>query len=279
MVGGIKAAVNIGVLVALKELHLDISAISGSSIGALVAIMYAMECELQEMTEKIKQYAKLYAKLNPLDIILSPFNIFIYGGVKNPKVIEETIEDLSKEKKYNVMGDFKLPIFIPSLDITTKQTIYYSSKKIEGPFCLTDRKISEAIRSTTSLPLLFKPNCVNIYGKQYQMMDGGMECNTPTMYLEQFSDFVIGIATKYNKTINHNRKVNLITGIRNSFQAMRRSAVEYQRRNANLWIEVDLGNVNVVGTDDEIDYCIKRGYEETMKQLTPLKELLKELLI
>lgn len=272
--GGIKSAVNIGVLIALKELQLDICAISGASIGACVAIMYGMGCTPEEMAKKIKQYAKQYAKLTPLDIILSPFNLFICGGVKNPKIIEKTVEDLSKEKNYNIMSDFELPIFIPSLDITTKQTIYYSSKNIKGTSCLTDRKISEAIKSTTSFPFLFKPNCINISGKNHQMMDGGMECNTPTMYLNQFSDFIIGVEAKYCKTINYNKKVNLITGIRNTFQAMRRSAVEYQKQNANIWIEVDLGKVNVIGSDEEIDYCIKKGYEETIKKLTPLKEVL-----
>ncbi len=40
--GGTKAASNIGVIKALQENNIDISAVSGTSIGSIVAVMYAL---------------------------------------------------------------------------------------------------------------------------------------------------------------------------------------------------------------------------------------------
>lgn len=189
--GGTKAASNVGVIKAFEEAGIKISAISGTSIGSIVAVFYALGITPNEIKEKFKYYTVEYPKFSLIDIILAPFNLIIRGGAKSPKKIEETMRIVMEEKGKKNMNDIEMPIFIPTLDVTMKETAYYSSKQLKGEKCYTDRAIVEAIRNTCSIPLLFLPNNVYIGGKLHQFSDGGMTNNTPTYHLREFVDIVI----------------------------------------------------------------------------------------
>ena len=54
--GGTKALSNLGVIKALEELNIKISAISGTSIGSCIAVLYAMGYTTKEIEEKLKIY-------------------------------------------------------------------------------------------------------------------------------------------------------------------------------------------------------------------------------
>ena len=59
-------------------------------------------------------------------------------------------------------------------------------------------------------------------------------------------------------------QVNIITGIRNTFQSMRRSAIIWQREFADLIIQVDCKDVDIVGNKEEARKCIEAGYDSAM---------------
>lgn len=264
--GGTKAASNIGAIKAFNEAGIKISAISGTSCGSIIAMMYALGCDTDEMIERLKYYSIVFPKYTFVDKMKAPFLLIGRGGGKDPKIITESIDNFLKNKNVKKMQDFNMPIFIPTLDITNKKTVYYSSRKINDEVCYLDRDISEAIKNSSSLPLIFIPNTVYIDGEMHQFLDGGMTNNTPTTHLHDFADLVIGIENKYYKTTN-NKKVNLITGIRNTFQGMRRSAVPFQKEDADIWILVDCKDADFLGTPDEVDECYKAGYEATKEMI------------
>lgn len=99
-----------------------------------------------------------------------------------------------------------------------------------------------------------------------------MSNNTPSIHLKEFCDVVIGVENIYYKRTN-NRKVNIITGIKNTFQGMRRSAVINQRNAADIWIQVDCKKVGVLGNKKNIDFCIEQGYKATMEYFENKKKL------
>ncbi len=264
--GGTKAASNIGAIKAFNEAGIKISAISGTSCGSIVAIMYALGCSTDEMLEKFKYFTVEFPKYTITDKIKAPFLLVSRGGGKNPKVITKLIDEFLKDKNVKNMNDLNMPIFIPTLDITNKKTVYYTSQEIDGEECYLDRGISEAIKNSSSLPLLFIPNTVYINGEMHQFLDGGMTNNTPTTHLHDFADLVIGIENKYYKTTN-NKKVNIITGIRNTFQGMRRSAVPFQKEDSDIWILADCKEVDFIGSPDEVEKCYMAGYEATKEMI------------
>ncbi len=162
------------------------------------------------------------------------------------------------------MSDIDMPIFIPTLDITFKETVYSSSKIIENEKCFTNRTIWEAVKNSSSLPLLYMPNNVYIDGQLHQFLDGGMTNNTPSIHMNDFVDIVVGVENLYNKYAN-NKKVNLITGIRNTFQGMRRSAVIHQKNASTIWITVNCNQVDIIGNEQDVLSCFNAGYDVTMK--------------
>ncbi len=226
-----------------------------------------------EMLDKLKYYTVCYPKFDLKDKITAPFRFVFRGGGKNPEVISKTIDELLKEKPEKIMQDIKIPLFIPTLDITQKKTVYYTSKPIKNEDCYLDRPIAEAIRNTSSIPLIFTPNTVYIDGEMHQFLDGGMTNNTPTTHLDEFSDVVIGIENIYHKETNQ-KKVNIITGIRNTFQGMRRSAVPFQRKDANYWLSIDCEDTDIIGSPDEIVKCYKAGYNTTMNNIEEIKKMI-----
>ena len=164
------------------------------------------------------------------------------------------------------MSDLDIPVFIPTMDITEKKTVYYTSRNIKNEECYMDRPIEEAVKNTCQLPLLYVPNNVYIDGKLHQFLDGGMTHNIPTHRMNQFADYVIGVENVCYKETNQ-KKVNIITGIRNTFQSMRRSAIIWQRESADLIIKVDCKDVDIIGNEEEVEQCVKAGYDAAMKIL------------
>ncbi len=262
--GGTKALSNLGVIKALEELNIKISAISGTNIGSCIAVLYAMGYTTKEIEDKLKIYTIEYPKFTVKDKILAPFKLLARGGGKNPTIITKTIREASEAKGKRLMNDLDMPVFIPTMDITEKKTVYYTSRKIKNEVCYMDRPIEEAVKNTCSLPLLYVPNNVYIYGKLHQFLDGGMTNNIPTHRMNQFADYVIGVENVYYKETNQ-KKVNIITGIRNTFQSMRRTAIVWQREAADLIIKVDCKDVDIIGNEEEVEQCIKAGYDATME--------------
>lgn len=261
--GGVKSAINIGVIRALEELGIKITAISGASLGSCVAILYAMGYTPKEIMQKYKENMDSYSKFTIKDIVCAVPNLILRGGLKNPKVIAKSVQEIAKQNDIVKMSDFNIPIVIPALDITQRKTIYYSSQSIEEFTYYSDRLVSEAVRSSCSLPIIFIPNKTKINNRIHHMMDGGITTNTPVIALKQFSDFVIGVESKYYN-LKERQRINFFTAFTETFQAMRRSSLAYQKREADLWIEVDIKKTKVFDSSDALDYCEQCGYDAVM---------------
>lgn len=262
--GGVKSAINIGVIRALEDLDIKINAISGASLGSCVAILYSMGYSPKEILELYKQNIKSFGQFTVKDILCAVPNLILRGGLKNPKIIPKSVEKIGTQKQIIKMNDFSIPVIIPALDITQRKTIYYSSKILNDEFTFySDRLVSEAVRSSCSLPIIFIPNKVKIKDKVHHMMDGGITTNTAILPLKQFSDFVIGVESKYYNT-KQRQKIHFFTAFTETFQAMRRSSLWYQKREADLWIEVDIKKTKVFDSVHVLDYCEQCGYDAVM---------------
>lgn len=262
--GGVKSAINIGVIRALEELGIKITAISGASLGSCGAILYAMGYKPEEIIKIYKENMRSYSRFTAKDILCAVPSLMFRGGLKNPKAIPESVEKVAAPRKIIKMRDLAMPIIIPSLDITQRKTIYYSSRELSDEFTFySDRLVSEAIRSSCSLPIIFTPNKIKINNRVHHMMDGGLTAHTAVLPLKEFSDFVIGVEAKYYNT-KERQRINFFTAFTETFQAMRRSSLAYNKREADLWIEVDVQKTKIFDSKDALDYCEKCGYEVTM---------------
>lgn len=262
--GGARAAINIGAIRALEELNIEIEAISGASIGSCVALLYVLGYSPKEMLNEFKNGIHKWSRFSILDVLFAPFSLMIKGGLKNPKIIYKNIEKVVKKHNIHLMKDVSMPYIIPALDITKREQIYYSSVPMKEFTYYDDRPIAEAIRSSSSIPVIFTPNKIYVNNKPHYMMDGGIVSNTPVLPLKQFSNFVIGIEPKYYNT-QEKKKIHFLSAFTETFQAMRRSSLYFQKKEADLWIEVDVQKCKVFGGSRELEYCEKCGYEAVMK--------------
>lgn len=274
--GGVKSAVNIGAIRALEDLGIRINAISGASLGGCVASLYAMGYEPEEILEMFKKNKKKWGRFTVKDIVCALPSLFIKGGLKNPKKIPASIKEVGDEQYIETMDDFGMPVIIPALDLTHRETIYYSSRPLKGQYTYyTDRTIFEAIRSTCALPIIYTPNEVKIDNSVHHMLDGGTTTNTPVTALRQFSDYVIGVTTKYYGT-KQRQKINFFTGFTETFQSMRRSSLYYQKQEADLWIEVDIKKVGIFAKKEALSYCEQCGYDAIMDAVKSGRLVLEE---
>lgn len=262
--GGTKASVNIGVIRALKELNIEIEAISGASMGAVVAFLYLCDYSTEDILKVLEDEAYKDKKFNIFEKLTSVPRLFITGGGKKAKYIIKYIEKVEEEKNIKAMGTINIPFIVPALDLSSRETVYYSSKKLdENVTCYCDRKVSEAIKSSGSLPLLYNPNKVVINGENHYMLDGGILTNTLITPLKKYSNFVIGVSNKFYP--KKRKRVNLFTGFTQTFQAIRRSWLKNEREKADIWIECDLKTNDFSGKREMMKHYEQIGYETAMK--------------
>ena len=164
--GGARGIAHLGVLMAMEEKGVRPAVISGTSMGALVAVGYGLGIPVMEMLSLIKN------QMNPVHIT----NIDMRRlGVFSLRKVESLFRSLATKDDFNVL---KVPVFLSVTNLNTGQ----NEIKSEGKF------IDFALASA-SIPLLFRP--VVMDGVYY--VDGGLTKNMAAEVLKDKCDKLIGV--------------------------------------------------------------------------------------
>lgn len=121
--GGIRGAVHIGVLKALEENDIKIDIIGGTSSGSLVAVLYAMGYSPIHIYHLFQRYGKVISNIGLGSIINGVGGYLVnkkinISGMNDGILLEQIYNELAKNKNINKMEDMKIPIVIPTTDIT-----------------------------------------------------------------------------------------------------------------------------------------------------------------
>ncbi len=164
--GGARGIAHLGVLMALEENGFRPAVISGTSMGALVAVGYGLGIPIPEMLSLIKNQIK------PIHIT----NIDMRRlGVFSLRRVEELFRSLAVKDDFNTL---KVPVYLSVTNLNTGQNEIRSAGR------LVDFAIASA-----SIPLLFRPVVVN--GVYY--VDGGLTKNMAAEVLKDKCDKLIGV--------------------------------------------------------------------------------------
>jgi NTE family protein len=164
--GGARGIAHLGVLTALEENGFRPSAISGTSMGAMVAVGYALGIPARDMLHLIKK------EIKPLHVSnINRQKLGIFGLRK----VEALFRSLAPEDNFDVL---KIPVFLSVTNLNSGQNEIIS----KGNF------IQYAIASA-SIPLLFHPVVIN--GIYY--VDGGLTKNMAAAVLKNQCDKIIGV--------------------------------------------------------------------------------------
>lgn len=234
--GAVLGAAHIGVLRALEEMDVEISFISGTSIGAFVGALYAFG-------NRSKDIEDIALKLNWMDI--SGIAILKSGLLSNSKLGKLLGESLGDKR----IEDSNIPLAVIATDISNGEKII-----------LNKGSVAKAVMASTCIPGIFSP----VEFENRLLVDGGIVENIPIDTVKDMgADYVIGVDLNAKKT--YNKPDSILHVIINSFHFTMKAAAKYQTENANLLITPDLSKFNMVSTD-QVKELIEQGYKDAKEQ-------------
>ena len=229
----------------LEEHDIQITEISGTSIGAIVAWLYAMgksSAEMRGIAEKINYFKLMDIKMK-------------HGLLKWNKVykkLHSIFWDVCIE-------DLKIPLKIVATCITTWE------KKV-----FTSGKLIDAIRASMSLPSIFEP--YKIDGNMY--LDWGIVNNLPIEVLDGKNVIAVTALKKWNEEMKLKRKVIGIDFnvwfFTMNFQVLQKTIILMMKQNELRSIETSEKNITLIEPEygklefysfNKLDELIKVGYE------------------
>ena len=148
--GGIKGAAHIGVLKAFEEKNIKIDMIAGASSGSIVASLYAMGYNADEIYKFFKEYSRKikYADVKNIFKLVSGLilnNKINITGMTAGRNLEKLIEEKAIQKKIKNVRDIKFPLFISSVDLKNGDTYIFTNYKCP----LQQRLISTIVMLST----------------------------------------------------------------------------------------------------------------------------------
>lgn len=152
--GGARGFAHIGVLKALKEAGVPFDYVGGTSMGGVIAAGVAMEWDIPELTERVRD---AFVTGNPLSDPTLPL-IALFRGAKVSALLRKHFGDMRIE-------DLPKPYFCVSADLTTGRDYIHRS----GP-------LWRALRASVALPGILPP--VTEEGG-HLLVDGGVMNNLP----------------------------------------------------------------------------------------------------
>ena len=171
--GGARGIAHIGVVDELIERGYEITAIAGTSMGSLVAGVFAMG--------KLKEFEEWIVKLDKKGIFhLVDFTLSTQGIIKGDRVLNKIKEIVGEGK----IEDLPISYAAVATDIKNKTEVVFK----EG-------SLFDAIRASISIPTVFTP--VSLDNKL--LVDGGLLNNLPNNHVDQSkSDYLFSVNVNAN---------------------------------------------------------------------------------
>lgn len=239
--GAVLGAAHVGVLKALNEHDINIKQISGTSIGAFIASLYAFGKTPREIE-------KIITELDWLDV--TSFTLSKYGILNNA--------DLGK-KLTSLLGDVdfkqaKIPLFLMATDLATGEKVV-----------LKEGKVANAVMASSCLPGIFVPVEIN----NQLLVDGGLVENVPVSPLrEAGGKFIIGIDLSAGR--QYQRPQDVIDVFANAIDIAIDNVTRLQTSDADLIIAPGLSSYSRRDTS-RIPDLIKEGEKAAQKLLMKLR--------
>lgn len=154
--GGIKVASHIGALKALEEKNIKFDCVSGASSGSIIATLYALGYNSDEMWKMFQKYYKKIKYAEWKQIFKLIFGLLFKGelvidGLNSGKSIEKIMSEICRKSHVENINQIKMPLFISMVDLQTG-TVYIASSNenrtqlLDDTQYITDIPISTAVR-------------------------------------------------------------------------------------------------------------------------------------
>ena len=269
--GGVKGAAHIGVIKALEDNNITIYAIGGTSIGSIVAALYAMGYSTEKMLEIFHFFAKEIMKANPKHVVnnVRKTRKILGYGLLSGESIEIAVKECAKSKNIKNITDIKMPLVIPTVDILdSKEYVFTNAKKVQENH-LNSISIETAVRASCSYPVIFEP-CEY---EGHQFVDGGILDNLPAKEVRKLGvDKVLSV--KFSAGLNFKPK-NAYDIAFKAVDILFDNRSQEAVKESDYTLELDLSEASVFNIK-KIDYCYNIGYITTISRMKEIKKIIKE---
>jgi NTE family protein len=266
--GGANSIAQIGVLKALEEADVPVDYIAGTSMGAIIGGLYSSGYtpdELEEIAASLPWESLLAIReksprgrifleqqrirdRSTASIRFDKLKLMVPKSLSSAQSLTETLDALTLHAVYHAWSDFSsLPVSFRAV-----ATDLVSGKRIS----LTSGSLSEAMRASSSVPVLFAP----VERDGYRLVDGGLVANLPVDELEYFNaGYKVAVGTPGSM---YSKSDDLDLPWKAADQAITiLTSLQYpaQLEKADMIINPDLGNHNATDFSD-IGALIELGY-------------------
>jgi NTE family protein len=239
--GGARGIAHIGVLQALSEAGIHPQAVSGTSAGALMGVLYAAGKSPQEILEIVRETSLL-------DMFQPTWGIGLADLGKAASILSAHIpgDDFSALQK---------PFYVSLTNLTDGKSEIFS----EGP-------LFEVVLASCSIPLLFRPR--TIQEKVY--VDGGLMNNLPVQPLKSSCQYVIGVNVTpidKEKDLNSMRSIAM-----RSLDLILWTNVSTSLQLCDIQIQPDADGFGLFALE-RAEEIYQKGYEAAQSQLSAIRDL------
>ncbi|MBN2121303.1 MAG: patatin-like phospholipase family protein [Candidatus Omnitrophica bacterium] len=255
--GAAFGAAHVGVLKVLEENKVNIDIVSGSSMGSIVVALWGLGKSWIQIRDLIYKF-KEFPVFSFLDVGFSGKS-FLRG-----RYLKNLLKDLFGDATFH---DLKRPIFIVTFDFKQRKACVLSSGKF---------LIRKAVLASCSMPGIFAPVKV----KDDLLLDGGVLNPLPVgCLMEEGIKKIISVCVTpskeeirqvYGKTTKD--KFNVFDFIFGSIEAMQEEIFQRALSLSDVVIHPRFGGIDWTNFKN-IDYFIKSGEVEALKQIDKIKEL------
>lgn len=272
--GGIRGIAHAGVLKALEENKIEIDAIGGTSAGSIVAALYAMGYKPYYIYVLFKKYAQEIINIGNAPIINGIGNFVKnkkigFAGLNDGTLLEKMYNELALKKGVKVIGDIKLPLVIPAVDIAeAKEYIFTNCAPRDNlnDNYITEISIGKAVRASSSFPAVFCP----CEFKNHMFLDGGTLDNIPVIHVKEICKSKI-IAVNF-KADPVEEDSDLMDILMKTLDIMGNKMSEKGLEQSDLILTVPTDRAGLFDIE-KLDKCYKFGYDTVIQNLSKIKAL------
>lgn len=278
--GGIKGVAHIGALKALEEENIKFDYIAGTSSGSIIACLYSVGYNSNEIYEIFKKYINkinYFEIKNVIKLILGILikRKIIITGLNSGKKIEKLINRECAKKEINNINQINRKLLIPCVNLKTGNVHIFSSIKNRNRKEYSDNiiyenniNIGKAVRASCSYPGVFSPcEIQNDY-----MVDGGIRENVPWKELKECGAQKV-ISIVFQNEIKEKNKINMFDVVSSSMELLCRELSNYELNGADYLLKIKTKNISLLDKT-KLDYLYNLGYIETKGKIREIKELI-----
>lgn len=274
--GGIRGIAHAGVLKAFEENGIKIDAIGGTSAGSIVAALYSMGYKPYYIYILFKKYAQEIINIGNAPIINGIGNFVKckkigISGLNDGTVLEKMCNELALRKRVKVIGDIKMPLVIPAVDIAEAKEYIFTNcaprDNINDDY-ITEIEIGKAVRASSSFPAVFCP----CEFKNHMFMDGGALDNIPILPLKEIYNKKVIAVNFVADPVEPNSDVMDI--LMRTLDIMGNKLSEKGLEQSDFVLTVPTDRAGLLDID-KLDKCYKFGYETVIQNLPQIKKMLR----